>query len=87
MEKLESVFKNSNYVMNACVYADGETPKVIAIVQPQPVALEKRKSGGDYTKDTVFANELKKDLNSVGTKNGVSATFLVFPLFNLYFIF
>lgn len=75
LEKLESVYKNSNYVLNTCVYADGETPTVIAIVQPQPNATDNRKGKGDFTKDKDFAKEVQKDLNAVGVKNGVSYFF------------
>ena len=69
LEKLEAIYKNSNYVLNACVYASAEVPRVIAIVQPQPNATEGRAE--DITKDKQFAADIKKDLVSVGQKNGV----------------
>merc|ERR1711964_549984 len=75
LEKLEAIYKNSNYVLNACVYASAEVPRVIAIVQPQPNATEGRAE--DITKDKQFAADIKKDLVSVGQKNGLKRFGLV----------
>merc|ERR1712137_328436 len=49
LEKLEAIYKNSNYVLNCCVYASSNAPRVIAIVQPQPQFLEGR--AADITTD------------------------------------
>eukprot|EP00339_Tiarina_fusa_P021669 CAMPEP_0117046374 /NCGR_PEP_ID=MMETSP0472-20121206/32067_1 /TAXON_ID=693140 ORGANISM="Tiarina fusus, Strain LIS" /NCGR_SAMPLE_ID=MMETSP0472 /ASSEMBLY_ACC=CAM_ASM_000603 /LENGTH=650 /DNA_ID=CAMNT_0004758705 /DNA_START=75 /DNA_END=2027 /DNA_ORIENTATION=+ len=75
LEKLEAIYKNSNYVLNACVYASSDVPRIIAIVQPQPTALEGREA--DITKDKAFAEEIKKDLIAVGLKNGLKKFELV----------
>jgi len=77
LEKLESIFKNSKYVLNTCVFASGEVTKVVAIVQPQPTAVENRSGSGDITKDKAFADEIKKDLIQVGSKNGLKRFELV----------
>ena len=71
LEKLESIYKNSSFVLNACVYASSETPHVIAIVQPQPPLLESRGISSPST-NKQFAEEVKKDLIATGLKNGLA---------------
>jgi len=76
LEKLESVYKNSSYVLNACIYASKETPHIIAIVEPQPPVLEARGITNVST-NKEFAAEVKKDLNTTGTQNGLKKFELV----------
>jgi len=76
LEKLESVYKNSTFVLNACIYASKETPHIIAIVEPQPPVLESRGITNVST-NKEFAAELKKDLNATGLKNGLKKFELV----------
>jgi len=74
LEKLESIYKNSVWVVNVCVYADGDKPVVIAIVQPQPLRVEawlKENNKSNPTKQPELLAEIKKSLNEIGTKDGL----------------
>merc|ERR1711974_86793 len=62
LEKLESVYKNSSFVQNVCVFVSKDVPKVIAIIEPS-----------ERKKEESNANEFKKlvleDLRETGTAN------------------
>jgi len=76
LEKLESVFKNSKYVVNNCVYADKEYPIVISIVQPQPAVIAeylKANPNGKPGKDNNFLQAIIADLNAAGAKEGLKS--------------
>lgn len=77
LEKLESIFKNSKFVLNCCVFASGEVAKVVAIVQPQPNVLEARDNSIPIKEDKELSDMIKKDLNQVGVKNGLKRFELV----------
>jgi len=70
LEKLESVYKNSAYVANACVYASKDVPKVVAIVEPQPEAL-KEAGVSKPSQDQSYAQKVLEDLRRVATKNNL----------------
>jgi len=62
LEKLESIFKNSSFVANACVYACSDVPKIIAIVQPRNDKLNNVEQP---------ESEVLRDLQELGSKNGL----------------
>lgn len=70
LEKLESIYKNSIFVQNICVYADNDVPKIVAIVQVPPEILDE-KHVKNPMKDKQFQKEMIADLEKVGYKNGL----------------
>jgi len=74
LEKLEAIYKNSSYVLNACVYASKDEPKIVAIIQPQPNFVE---ANANIASDKAFAAEVKKDLITTGRVNGLKTFELV----------
>ena len=70
LEKLESIYKNSSFVQNACVYASKDVPKIIAIIEPPPDLLKERHISKP-SQDKELAEEILADLRKVGSNNGL----------------
>ena len=86
LEKLESIYKNSHFVVNACVYASKEFPIIIAIVQPQPPAIAKfnaeNPSDKLFYENLAFEKAVHTSLVSIGRKDKVCLFY-----FRLLFVF
>lgn len=78
LEKLECVFKNCDWVVSLCAYADSYRPYNVAIVQPQQqkvLAWGASKGLKDSFEDLCHKKELRKaicdELNAVGKAAGL----------------
>lgn len=76
LEKLESVYRSNKYVANLCVYADEQHVKPVAIVMPNPVAVNKFADSRhiehheDMAHDPVIMNEIEQSILKTGQENG-----------------
>lgn len=82
LEKLESVYRGSEYVHNIMVYGDGENPRSIAVISPneKPVADLAKKLGVDHHHahtDPKVLDAVHKDLIAVGKKAGLTGLEMV----------
>ncbi|KAK9481163.1 eukaryotic long-chain fatty acid CoA synthetase (LC-FACS) [Lipomyces japonicus] len=86
LEKLESVYRTSNVVLNICVYADPNQVKPIAIIVPAEPALIKlaKEKGLDSTKqfgelvhDPVVRKEVFAQLLDAGKRGGLAGIELI----------
>ncbi|KAL2060881.1 hypothetical protein VTL71DRAFT_8933 [Oculimacula yallundae] len=81
LEKLESIYRSSNLVLNLCVYAAADRNKPIAIVIPaqallQRLAEENDMAGRNYEElvhDEKMAKLVLRELQSTGRKAGLAA--------------
>jgi len=81
LEKLESIYKNSPFVVNACVFASKEFPILIAIVQPQPPAIAKfnaeNPSDKLFHQNPAFAKAVHSSLVDIGRKDKLKSFELI----------
>eukprot|EP01095_Lingulamoeba_sp_RSL-Kostka_P000210 TRINITY_DN10328_c0_g1_i2.p1 TRINITY_DN10328_c0_g1~~TRINITY_DN10328_c0_g1_i2.p1 ORF type:complete len:558 (+),score=222.32 TRINITY_DN10328_c0_g1_i2:74-1747(+) len=75
LEKLESTYKNSDFIANICVYVDTENYGNVAIINPNIPHIDKWKESNNIeTYDEVYSSpkfikEVISDINSVGLRN------------------
>lgn len=77
LEKLEAVYRGSEYVHNAMVYGDSEHPRAIAVISPneRPLNDLAKKLGVDHAhahSDPKVLEAVHKDLIAVGKKAGLT---------------
>ncbi|KAI1141635.1 long-chain-fatty-acid-CoA ligase [Hypoxylon sp. FL0543] len=82
LEKLEAVYRGSEYVHNLMVYGDGEHPRAIAVVSPNEKPLNElaKKLGVDHAhahSDPKVLDAVHKDLIAVGKKAGLTGLEMV----------
>ncbi|KAL5316950.1 hypothetical protein ACEPPN_016002 [Leptodophora sp. 'Broadleaf-Isolate-01'] len=81
LEKLESIYRSSNVVLNLCVYAAADRNKPIAIVIPAPVRFQKLaeenglegKSHGELVHNEKMKKAMLRELQTTGRKAGLAA--------------
>ncbi|KAI1416636.1 long-chain-fatty-acid-CoA ligase [Hypoxylon sp. FL1857] len=77
LEKLEAVYRGSEYVHNLMIYGDSEHPRAIAVVSPNEKPLNDlaKKLGVDHAHahtDSKVLDAVHKDLIAVGKKAGLT---------------
>ncbi|KAI1211378.1 long-chain-fatty-acid-CoA ligase [Annulohypoxylon truncatum] len=82
LEKLEAVYRGSEYVHNIMIYGDSDHPRAIAVVSPNEKPLNElaKKLGVDHAHahtDSKVSDAVHKDLVAVGKKAGLTGLEMV----------